>query len=75
MWQFGGNYLEIRPDSGNLVAKICGNSGKKWQEIEGFRTKSWKNRENTGRNFKLQRDPQGTESSPNLLPPCEYFFL
>jgi hypothetical protein len=38
------------------VAKICGNSGKKWQEIEALPAELWKNREIPGRNFKLQRD-------------------
>jgi hypothetical protein len=43
-------------ESGNLVAKICGNSGKKWQEIELLCAELWKNREIPGRNFNLQRD-------------------
>jgi hypothetical protein len=47
---------ELRANSGNLVAKICGNSGKKWQEIEASRPNLWKNREIPGRNFNLQRD-------------------
>jgi hypothetical protein len=38
------------------VAKICGNSGKKWQEFEALHAELWKKCETSGRNFKLQRD-------------------
>jgi hypothetical protein len=49
------------------VAKISGNSGKKWQEIEGFHSKSWKNEETSGRNFKFQRDHRLTNQNTRKL--------
>jgi hypothetical protein len=33
-WQFGGNSPKSVLESGNLVAKICGDSGKKWQDFQ-----------------------------------------
>jgi hypothetical protein len=40
--------------SGNLVAKICGNSGKKWQENLDFSPEIVENRKTSGRSFRFQ---------------------
>jgi hypothetical protein len=48
-------FFQHMANSAKLVAKICGNSGKKWQEIELLCAELWKNRETSGRNFNLQR--------------------
>jgi hypothetical protein len=61
LWQFCGNSARKVVESGILVAKNVGNSGKKWQEIEALCGELWQSREIPGRNFKLQRDHQKTK--------------